>query len=280
MMRAIAATVFTVGLVLGCGEPALLRQTRKERLVEEMRSAVLASAVAEKGAVMAVTDDDSRALAVDSRASSETVDRKSAELRTLVDADGREPEVAKLAAFDSVWLELQRIDRRLLDLATQNTNLKAAGLFSREGREVIIRFVEKLAAIAKETEDPAKLRTIAGCQVSALRSLATVLIHIPSSEDAEMSKLESTIAARNEEVDRGLATLRSDERLPREEIAEVSKDWSDYLAIAEQGLKLSRENSNVVSRDVSLNDKPRALKKVLLALDELQAVTGSPKPSR
>ena len=280
MMRAIAATVFTVCLVLGCGEPALLRQTRKERLVEEMRSAVLASAVAEKGAVMAVTDDDSRALAVDSRASSETVDRKSAELRTLVDADGREPEVAKLAAFDSVWLELQRIDRRLLDLATQNTNLKAAGLFSREGREVIIRFVEKLAAIAKETEDPAKLRTIAGCQVSALRSLAAVLIHIPSSEDAEMSKLESTIAARNEEVDRGLATLRSDERLPREEIAEVSKDWSDYLAIAEQGLKLSRENSNVVSRDVSLNDKPRALKKVLQALDELQAVTGSPKPSR
>ena len=274
MMRAIAATVFTVGLVLGCGEPALLRQTRKERLVEEMRSAVLASAVAEKGAVMAVTDDDSRALAVDSRASSETVDRKSAELRTLVDADGREPEVAKLAAFDSVWLELQRIDRRLLDLATQNTNLKAAG------REVIIRFVEKLAAIAKETEDPAKLRTIAGCQVSALRSLAAVLIHIPSSEDAEMSKLESTIAARNEEVDRGLATLRSDERLPREEIAEVSKDWSDYLAIAEQGLKLSRENSNVVSRDVSLNDKPRALKKVLQALDELQAVSGSPKPSR
>ena len=100
------ASIPTVALlVIACGEPALLRQNHKEQVVEKIRSALLSSAIAEKGAVLAVTDEESKKLADESESDAKRVDAEVAELRPLVIADGREPETQKLEAFQAASIE-------------------------------------------------------------------------------------------------------------------------------------------------------------------------------
>src|SRR5262245_33399853 len=125
-----------VGLVLfgatTCSsEPAMVRQTRKVHLINSIRQALLESVEAEKSAVLATTDKES--LAQEAQGYEREVNRLRGELRQLIMADNRQPEVETLNAFDAAWGELERVDERLLALAIANTNRKAARLSADQG---------------------------------------------------------------------------------------------------------------------------------------------------
>ncbi|MFM8305016.1 MAG: hypothetical protein ACKOA9_12095, partial [Actinomycetota bacterium] len=116
-------------LVLGaglaaCREPALVRSERKLRLVAQIRPELLSSAFVERGAVLSVTDEQSRALAAESTAVARRVDATLGELQALVREDGNDEETTALQVFEADLKGLRKVDERLLDLAVRNTNLK------------------------------------------------------------------------------------------------------------------------------------------------------------
>ncbi len=267
---------------VGCSaEPALLRQIRKGRLINAIEHALLESVGAEKSAVLATTDEESQALADESQRFAAEINRRRDELRPLIVADARAQEIEKLDAFDAAWAELESVDKRLLALAVANTNLKATRLSAREGATALNRFVDTLTEMQSSATDPEMIRTLSRASVAALRVHTLVPVHIPSADDAEMTRLEQEIRALSNEVDRSLTTARESGLLSPEKLATASQAWSDYQHVLADVLRLSRENTNVISLDVSIHEKRQATKQCLSALSALSAaVESGPQATR
>ena len=259
----------------------MVRQMRKEQLINAIRQKLLESVEAEKSAVLATTDEESQALALEAQHFAADVNQLRGELRPLIVADGRGLEIEQLDAFDVAWAELERVDERLLALAVANTNLKAARLLSREGAAALDRCVDELTAIERTVTEPEMIRTLTRASVAALRSQSLLFVHIPSSDDAEMTRLEQRMRELNGEVDHSLATARESGPAWLEQLATASQAWNEYQRVATEVLRLSRENSNVISFDVSIHEKRHATKECLSALSALSAaIDVGPHPRR
>ena len=103
-------------------------KTKRVDLVARMRLTLASASEAEKSAVLAVTDQESRTFAEQSRAATAEVERERKELGELLAAGGTQGEKDLLAQFSKVFTDLQRIDNDLLALAVKNTNIKAYSL--------------------------------------------------------------------------------------------------------------------------------------------------------
>lgn len=274
---------FTLGfLVTSCDqEPALLRQNRKTTLVRQINDALLASVAAEKSAVMAITDEESTAFAAESRKRSGELARLRDELQALINADGRPGEVEKLAAFDVTWQQLRDVDERLLALAVANSNLKAAWLAAGDTTVAMDRLVAAVAAVESETGDTSLLRDLSAASVAALRIQVSLAPHIASKDDAEMTRLEARMQALGERVEKTLADAR--EHAPaaaQPHVAEAAAAWSDYRRLTADVIRLSRQNTNVLSVDVSVHEKRKVTDACRAALDALLAEIHSGEATR
>ena len=262
-----------LALAVGCSaEPAMTRQVRKAGLIDVIRQQILESVEAEKSAVLATTDEESQAFALETRNFAAQIDKARGELRQLIVADARRVEIEKLDAFDVAWAEFEHLDERLLPLAVANTNLKAIRLLSRDGTAAIDRFVDGLTAMQRSVSNPEMIRTLAAAAVAAQRSQALLFVHIPSADDAEMTRLEQRMHDLDAEVERCLHAARASGQLASEPLATTSRAWEAYQRLAAEIVRLSRQNSNVISFDVSVHEKRRAMKECLSALAALSAV--------
>ena len=106
----------------------LALKAKRVGLVEQMRLALASASEVEKSAVMATTDQDSQSFADQARGQVAAVERGRKELEGLLQTGGTKTEQDLLAQFTEAFAEFQRIDKDLLDLAIQNTNLKAYSL--------------------------------------------------------------------------------------------------------------------------------------------------------
>ncbi len=265
----IVASVAVV-LALGCSsEPAMVRQMHKEQLIDAIRQKLLESVEAEKSAVLATTDEESEASAVEAKNYETEINKMRGELRQLIVADGRREEISNLDAFDVAWAKLERLDERLLRLAVANTNIKATQLLSREGAAALDRFVDALTEMQRSVSEPEILRTLSRASVAALRTQSLLFVHIPSADDAEMTRLEQRVHDLSAEVERGLSTARESGQPGSEQLAAASQAWGDYQRLAAEVIQLSRQNTNVISTDVSVHEKRQATKECLAALSAL-----------
>jgi hypothetical protein len=271
-MKSILAVMMVLAIaVSACGkEPAIVRAAPEAKLIRAIEDALLKSVEAEKSAVLATSDDESRSLAMEARRFATEINRLRGKLRPLVVADGWPQETARLDAFDTAWGELENVDKRLLALAVANTNLKAARLSVSDGAKVLDRLVDALIGMQRASADPGLIRAALAASVSALRVQSLLMAHIPSPDDAEMTSLEKRIGESSGETDRQLAALGrvADPKL-HEKLAEVARSWSEYRRIVGEVLRLSRLNTNVLSFDVSVHEKRRVTKDCLSALAAL-----------
>jgi hypothetical protein len=259
-----------VAVAASCSsEPARVRQMRKVQLIETIREKLLESVEAEKSAVLATTDEESKSLAQQAQQSAATINQLRGELRALIVADGRHVEIEKLDAFDAAWAEVERVDQRLLVLAVANTNLKAERLSATEGAAYLDRLVDTLDEMVRGVAAPETLRALDGASIAALRIQSLALVHIPSADDAEMTRLEERMRALGEEVDRDLGTVRDSGHVSADQLAVATQAWSDYQRVLKNVLRLSRENTNVISFDVSVHEKRQVTKECLAALSAL-----------
>lgn len=263
-------------------QPAFKAQ--RLELVGRMRLSLAAASEAEKSAVMAITDEDSQAFADQARAASALVERRRRELEVLLQEGGTAGEEDVFSQFSRCFAELQRIDDDLLNLAVRNTNLKAYSLAFGSAAEAVKEMDAALsrivAASANATSPEAKqvMLLASAAQVGVMRMQALLPPHIAEEGVQRMDALEALMAKEDREVRKALAGLAT--VLKPGETSELEKAASSYARFGEiraQILKLSRENTNVQSLAVSLNQKRRAMvvcQDALTALD--QAIRDEP----
>ena len=260
-------------------------KARKVDLVGRMRTGLASAAEAEKSAVLATTDEDSRAFADRARELSAGIEQVRQELSALLQADGAHDERNLLAQFSEAFVELQRIDADVLSLAVKNTNLKAYALAYGPAAEALsagatgyvlksqptselleaIRTVEALSdmggALARlGAEDPKAALLASAAQIAALRVQILLPPHIAAESDEKMDELEARMAKDEHEVRANLdalATLPSLAGNP--DLATATSQWTRFGEIKTQILALSRENTNVRSLDISLHRKRTVL---------------------
>jgi hypothetical protein len=126
---------------------------QKLETLSALRINFLKSIEAEKLAVMAETDEASLAFADESKRAAEAVEAELKELSRLVGLHPAADESKLLHEFEAAWEQVRKIDRLILDLAVQNTNLKAFRLSFGKGREAVERFENALNALTQDVTD-------------------------------------------------------------------------------------------------------------------------------
>jgi hypothetical protein len=258
-------------VVGGCNtEPAIVRAAREAELAHTLEEALLKSVEAEKSAVLSTTDEESQTLANEAKGFATEINRQRRDLRQLVTIDDEPAKIAQLDAFDAAWREFEDVDKRLLAQAVANTNLKATRLAVSDGAKVLDRFVDALIEVQGSSADSELVRAALAASVSALRMQSMLMAHIPSPDDAEMGALEKRIEGLSGEAGRQLAVVgqMAAGRSP-EKVADAMRAWSEYRRIVGEVLRLSRQNTNVLSFDVSVHEKRRVTKDCLSALAAL-----------
>jgi hypothetical protein len=251
-------------------------KAKRIQLVEEIRVALASASEAEKSAVMAVTDKDSRDDADQARAATALAEAKRRELGETLEAGPNQHETDLFAQFSHAFADFQRIDKDLLALAVKNTNIKAYGIAFGRAADAVNDMNAALSRIAARSAASVGSSDVAvralRAETGVLQLQALLAPHIAEASDARMDELEATMdrhakQARND-LD-GLAAVPKLQGDPDLKIAESAFDRFNLLKT--QILALSRENTNVRSVAISLTEKRRAMalcQDALLALDQ------------
>jgi hypothetical protein len=202
----VPGAVFMLVLVLVLGHfqnrqnPAqqLAFKAQRVDLVSRMQLGLSSATEAEKSAVMAITDQESKAFADQARAAAAEVERERLELEELLKTGGTQSERELLARFAQPFTEFQRIDADLLDLAVRNTNLKAYDLAFGPAAKAIDEMNSALSRIVAANADSPEAKKVMllafSAQSNALRIQTLLPPHIAEESDERMDKLEALMA--------------------------------------------------------------------------------------
>lgn len=253
-------------------------------LVDGMRLGLSTAAEAASSAVMAVTDSESQAFADQARTAVNAVNHGREELARLLEAGGNRTEADLLAGFSRAFADYLRVVTALLDLAVKNTNLKAYSLAFGPAAESIHDMDQALSSIVTENADSNSpharqvMLLAARATIGALRIQAWLAPHISEASDEKMDALDASIAAEEKEVRSCLDRLAL--LIPPGESTRLQKAAASYARFTElktQILDLSRQNTNVRSLTMSLNEKRLATVKCQDILTTLeQAIQAEP----
>jgi UDP-N-acetylmuramyl tripeptide synthase len=257
--------------------PALIRSLEELQLIQEIEAAFGRSVDAEKSTVLAQTGEESSAFAGESTAAASEVDRDLARLRELIDIDDVPRQLEKLETVEKAWAELREVDAGLLAVAVTDTNRKATQLSSGEALRTVDRVVDALASLAKDRGDPDQ--TLSAASVSALRIQTLQPLHIASADGAEMDALEVRMRAASDGVDRVFVELQADPRETADTVRSAAGDWAEYKRMVAEVIRLSLENSDIRSFQLSLGVKRQVTARFRSALAALAAeIRSSSRP--
>jgi len=260
----------------------LKEQDAKEHLIAGMLVNLKEASEAEKSAVMAETDEASKTYAEESQRETTAVKQSLSDLSRLIEL-GNQPEEKKLLGeFDASWTAYQELDREILALAVENTNLKAVKLSMGPAADALTRFdaaLQQIAAVAASSPDGAEASKAAFQAVVAAHKIHTLQgPHIAESSDEVMTRIEGDMTALDKQVAAALETLA---KLPgadqQAELAQAQAAYQEFQKVQTQILELSRRNSNVRSLTLSLGKKRLATASCTETLTALQKLIRSEK---
>jgi hypothetical protein len=263
-------------------QSTLQGMVEKSQLVSDMQVKLLASAEAEKSAVMADTDEASQAFAEEARRASAAVETDRRTLGRLIEIDKRPAELARFDEFNSCWKKYQEVDGEVLDLAVENTNLKALRLSFVPASEALDRMqaaLDKLVDTSGSSAEAAVVTKAAGrALTAALKIHALESRHIAQARDEEMDKIEAEMKMLDGEVDSGLNTLSTATDATEKAALEAARAaYADFHKVNTEIIDLSRRNSNVRSFAISLGQKRKATAECQDLLGALQEAVRSQK---
>ncbi len=260
--RSMWPLLFVVALGAACPRrpaPAFIHLAEARRLTAEIRGELSRASDASDRAVLADTDQQSAAFA---RAAQQATGRVTALLPELAGhLAALEPADAELLAqFQERFQAYETLDRRILSLAVENTNLKAQHLAFGPVRQAADAFCAALdrAAETAPAAGRAHARDLAARAELAVREIQVLQApHIAEPDDAQMDRLEREMAGRAaaaRAAPDGLAPLVGAAGRPDLDRARAALDQFDTLS--RQLIGLSRRNSNVRSLELALREKP------------------------
>jgi len=255
-------------------QSAFERSVKQLQYIQAMRRDLLASAEAEKSAVMAETDEASQAFAEQSIQASHNVEKARRELEHLLGGNRQDAQLFR--EFSRCWDTLQEIDREVLSLAVQNTNLKAFRLSFVPAAEAMRSMEEALNHLmdaVSSSPDAGKItRLAAQAVIGALHMYTLQAPHIAESTVTRMDEIEAVMQSLDTQVTNALQSLQAlvDESGQRW-LAAAWASYKDFQNINVEIVALSRQNSNIRSYALSLGQKRKMTAQcqdVLAALQE------------
>jgi hypothetical protein len=264
----------------GCnrGPAVLQQQVQARQLAADLHVQFTKAADAANRAVMADTDQTSKAAASEAESAARLVQTDVDKLQPIIDSLGYADEKRQLAEFKTRFAEYQKLDAEILPLAVQNTNLKAQQLSFNAGREAITAFRTALAGASKATATGQKCCVDALVQKAGAALLEIQVIqaqHIAESDDARMTRMEAEMAALDREVRTALADLQK--AVPASAAGSLnaaSAAHEKFASVNAEIVRLSRQNTNVRSLALSLGRKRTVTAQCDDALRELQYALG------
>ena len=209
-------------------------------------------------AVMADTDETSVASAGEAQQATEAVQKDSAALRSLLTSLQYANELRLLDDFDKQFAEYRTLDRSVLDLAVENTNLKAQRLSFGPASEAADAFRTSLDAVMPTTQSDAwRVKALAATAVAAVLEIQALQApHIAASDDAVMTRIEGRMTAAAGVARDQLTMLAGPTAASsRTQLAAASAALDRFLDLNAQLIALSRRNTNVRSLALSLGQK-------------------------
>jgi hypothetical protein len=281
---AIAIVASIAGAATGCGDVNAARQQLADarQLAADLHVQFTKAADAANRAVMADTDAASATSAREAEQAKEAVKKDIDNLRPMLRSLDYAAESRALEEFAATFAEYETLDRRILALSVENTNLRAQRLSFGPAQEAADAFHEALESVAGSATagDTWKVRALAASAVAAVRDIQVLQApHIAEPHDAEMARLEkrmtvSEAAARN--ALQGLTALVPPKDRPKLSAATAALDR--FMEVHAQLLALSRRNTNVRSLAMSLTEKPALTTACEARLQKLQEALAARVP--
>jgi hypothetical protein len=280
--RWIGAITIAAIVGIGCGaRSGLERLSQARQLSADLIVQFTKAADAANRAVMADTDEASVAFAREAEEAKQAVQTSVDAMQPVLQSLGYSDETLLLQEFVARFAEYRELDRRILDLAVQNTNLKAQRLSFGPAQEAADAFRVALEAVVPldTAKDTWRVRAIVATAVAAVREIQVLQApHIAEPDDAAMSRMEARMTAAEAAARRALdelAPLISPGSRPR--LAAAAAELNRFMAVHSEIRVLSRRNTNVRSLALSLNEKgklTRACEDSLRALRDALARRG------
>lgn len=257
------SALVVVGTVLagaGCSrDTSLARLTETRRLSADLLVQLTMAADASNRAVMADTEATARSLAEEAARTSRAVQRDVDALAPLLQALQYTDESRLLDEFRARFDQYRALDRRILDLAVEGTNLRAQRLSFGAGHDAATAVRDALSRVTPRDAAVDRWRVEALVSTAVMHVWEIQALHAPhiaQADHAAMTGLESQIATAATGARTalgGLAPLIGAASRPGLDAAVTAFDR--FMAINDEILALSRRNTNVQSVALSLNQK-------------------------
>jgi hypothetical protein len=163
-----------------------------------------------------------------------------------------------LGEFNSQFAEYRALDRRILDLAVENTNLKAQRLSYGPAQEAADAFRDALKALAPAAQaDAWHVQALAATAVTTVREIQVLQApHIANADATVMTRMEKEMATSEMTARDALAKLRPlVDPTSQRTLAQARAALDRFIGLNAEIIALSRRNTNVRSLALSLDQK-------------------------
>jgi len=263
---AIALLALAVGgLVLtstaaGCSrEPALYRLVEARRLSADLLVRFTKGSDAANRAVMADTDDASAAFAREAEQAAQDVQGNADALKPILLDLGFAEETRLLEEFGRRFDEYRALDRTILALAVENTNIKAQRLSFEAAQDSADAFKVAVEVLIPSSGAPNhwQIRALAMTALADVREIQVLQArHIAQPDDAVMTRLEERMATAERGVRGALDALQPAVRpSSASRIVAATASLDAFMKVNAEIVPLSRRNSNVRSLALTSNQK-------------------------
>jgi hypothetical protein len=221
---------------------------------------------------MADTDETSKEAAQEAMKSRQQVEHDIAALEPILKGLGYPADLQSLAEFKKQYEEYKKLDDETLNLAVENTNLKAQRLSFTTAQAAVDDFrkaLETLPPLALPGERPRVQALCARAEASALSIQVLQARHIAESDDQAMTKMEEQMAQADQDARRALADLQSLVPKGQSALTDANTALNQLKTVNDEIIRLSRRNTNVRSLALSLGQKHSLRAKCEAALQTL-----------
>jgi hypothetical protein len=233
-------------------------------LLSRMRLTLTTASEAEKSAVIAVTEQDSKIFADQARKATIEVEKDRIELTELLNSGGTQNEKDSLIQFSKAFAAFLQVDSTLLDIAVKHTNIKAYSLAFGPATDAIKEMDNSLSVLVEKTaalQNAKDIKLLAyGAQISALSIQTLLAPHISEESEKKMDELEASISKEDMNVRKNLNYLAAIQNLRGDPLLDKSVSaYARFTGIRNKILSLSRENTDIRSFAISLGQKRKIL---------------------
>ncbi len=239
------------------------RTMRKGNLLSDLNVKFLTSIRGQKNAILSPDDEQSKQNAALSRTSMAEARVAIDKLKELVTEDRREGQVAAVESLGKALESAEKINNDALDLATQNTNVKARAILTGDIQPQIDILAARFQAWADQITSQAdvqaadlnRLKTIYEMLRSVLELPANTIKHIDTSSVEEMTAQEKKLADYQNTILQGLRVASGSDPASQVEPRRILLDMNNHYS---KLLQLSRLDTTNRSAKLSLTDSKAA----------------------